>query len=83
VFGIRKGLHTLCHVQVAGHPGATAFLPEEFVAIPVLRETAYEIDQLLQTIIVSENDYSLTVFELTEDQSQIFVINRLKGVRGY
>jgi hypothetical protein len=56
-----------------------AFLPQDFVTNPVLKESAYEIDQLMQRISVGENDYTLTVFEVDDEQAQIYVINKLKG----
>lgn len=55
------------------------FLPGNYVVNPILKESAYEIDRLLQDIIVDRNDYTLTVFELTEEQSQIYVMGRLRG----
>jgi hypothetical protein len=76
VFGIKKGTHVLCHGLEPGH---MAFLPRDFVTNPVLKESAYEIDQLMQSISVGENDYTLTVFEVDDEQAQIYVINRLKG----
>ncbi len=55
------------------------FLPQDYVVNPLLMESAYEIDQLMQKISVDEHDYALTVYELEYDQAQIYVMNKLKG----
>jgi len=54
------------------------FLPEDWAEFPVLRESAIEIDELMQKVQTEEDDYTLTVFEVSEEQAMVYALNRLK-----
>lgn len=46
---------------------------------PVMKESALEIDQLLQECMVEFGDYGLKVFRFTEDDEAILIMNKLGG----
>lgn len=75
MFGIRRGKQVLCYKNSPGN----RFVLREFVIDPVLKKSPLEIDQILQNVMVDFQDYSLVVFELTEEDSQQYLINKLKG----
>lgn len=46
---------------------------------PVMVESATEIDNLLQEVMVAYNIYSMYVIEFTEEEEVEFLIKRLQG----
>lgn len=47
--------------------------------LPVMMGNPYEIDELLQKIIVDYNEYSLVVFKFSKEQEASLIIQKLKG----
>lgn len=45
----------------------------------VIKETAFEIDSLMQEYMTTSGYYNLEVFEFTEEQIQDLVIRKLRG----
>ena len=75
MFGIKRGKQVLCYKNAPGN----RFVLREYVIDPVLKKSAYEIDQILQEVTVDMKDYSLVVFQLTEEESQLYFMNKLRG----
>jgi len=48
-------------------------------AMPAIRKSAIEIDQLLQDMMSFANRYDLRVFEFTEDDLERLLIKKLQG----
>lgn len=46
---------------------------------PVMKSSAIEIDNLLQSIMTQNDDYTLMVFEYTKEQEEEFLIKKLNG----
>jgi predicted esterase len=78
MFGImtQDGLLVLCHGF-----GTNTYLLKRWdrAAMPVMRKSALEIDQLFQNFMTSSRRYDMTVFEFTEDQIENLLIKKLKG----
>lgn len=47
--------------------------------MPAVRESAYEIDQLLQEFMSASGFYDLVVFKFTHEQLDEILIRKLKG----
>ena len=75
MFGIKRGNQVLCYKNSPGN----RFVLREYVIDPVLKKSSYEIDQILQQVTVDMRDYSLVVFQLTEEESQLYFMNKLRG----
>lgn len=48
-------------------------------SMPVMRSSALAIDQLLQDYTTASRDYSMQVFEFTEEQVEDLLVKKLKG----
>ena len=49
------------------------------IGFPVMRESGYEIDQLLQDFMVASGSYDAKVFKFTEEQVEDLLIRKLRG----
>lgn len=49
--------------------------------VPVMRESAIEIDQLLQDWTVKSRSYDLVVFKFTPEQEEKILIQKLRGIK--
>jgi hypothetical protein len=45
----------------------------------VMRESALEVDQLMQDFMVTANRFDLSVFTFTEEQEQNLIVRKLRG----
>ena len=48
-------------------------------AMPAMRKSAIEIDQLLQNYMSASGNYNMSVFEFTEEQVANLLIKKLQG----
>ena len=47
---------------------------------PIMRESGFEIDQILQDFMVASGSYDAKVFKFTEEQIEDILIRKLKGI---
>lgn len=73
-----KGTMVLCHYL--GENNSYVMKTWDRVAVPVMKSTPFEIDDLLQQYTVASNNYTLKVFQFTEDDEARLIIRRLKGM---
>ncbi len=75
MYGIRNSNRILCNgnvfifeMKLPGHDSD-----------PVIRESSYAIDVLLQELMVEWGDYSLYVYELSKEQEAELLVRKLRG----
>ena len=78
MFGIMNynGTTVLCHT----FRGDDTFIMKRWdgSAVPVMRESQFEIDKLLQLMWEVTHDYTLVVFEFTKEQEENLVFKKLR-----
>jgi len=53
--------------------------PFDYHKLPVMMENSFQVDQLLQELMVYYNRYDLVVFEYTKEMEEFLIIRRLRG----
>lgn len=76
MYGIKRpnGL-VMCQII----PGTFQFREKARIRNPVMRDTAYSIDDLMQQLTVAFNLYDMVVFEFTKEEVEDLLIKKLKG----
>lgn len=78
MFGImsQDGHRVLCQ-----RSGTNVYILKRWdrASMPVMRSSALAIDQLLQDYTTASRDYSMQVFEFTEEQVEDLLVKKLKG----
>ena len=69
-------LMVLCHGTVSGTYGVRTW---NRARSPVIKESATEIDQLLQDFMTASGRYNLVVFKFSNDLLESLVIRKLQG----
>jgi hypothetical protein len=77
MYGImtQNGSLVLCH----GNSGQYVLKRWDRNGNLVMRDSAFEIDSLMQQFMVAANRYDLSVFEFTREQEENLVIRKLRG----
>lgn len=80
MFGIMNysGNMVLCHYL--GEDNSYVMKRWDRVAIPVMKSTPFEIDDLMQQYTVASNNYTLKVFQFTEEDEARLIMRRLRGI---
>lgn len=75
MYGIRLNKSVLCTNRL----GHYIFMPIHMASRPILKSSQIDIDVLLQEMILDMEDYALVVHEFSEEELEVFLINKLKG----
>jgi hypothetical protein len=75
MYGIKGKYGILCWTETRG----MTFYPESNYNNPVIKESAREIDQLMQDLMSDFDEYSIFVFKFTEKEEADYIVRKLRG----
>jgi hypothetical protein len=74
-YGIKRGNKFLAWF---GKDGPRIFVPLH-ISYPIIFYSAYEVDNFLQHLMSTTNDYSLTVHQFSDEELEEFTVRKLRG----
>lgn len=80
MYGITNdnGTMVLCHYRAEDN--SYILKRWDILSAPVMKSSPFDIDELMQQYTVASNNYTLRVFQFTEDDEARLIMRRLRGI---